>query len=152
MTTNTDRIIQALRQSPGLDDDELARRANVHPRQQVNQICRRLKQQGVLKRVIGSNGKIGNILVGSQAPTSPPSPSGPPTPERFTPSRSSEFVSELDRDDRNAVETTWIDVELVGRSAFGPHRRHSCWLPLALTLRAPSLQPDHRSAALNTRP
>ena len=36
--------------------------------------------------------------------------------------------------------------------AFGPHRRHSCWLPLALTLRAPSLQPDHRSAALNTRP
>lgn len=31
MTTSTDRIIQPLRQWPGLDDDELARRANVIP-------------------------------------------------------------------------------------------------------------------------
>jgi hypothetical protein len=105
MTTNTDRIIQALHQWPGLDDDELERRADVHPRQQVNQICRRLEQQGVLKRIIGTNGKIGNVLLGSQAPTSLASPSGPSTPERFTSFRPSGFVAELDRDNRNAVET-----------------------------------------------
>ena len=102
MTTNTDRIIQALRQSPGLDDDELERRADVHPRQQVNQICRRLEQQGALARIVGTNGKIGNVLLGGQAPTA--SPSGPPPPERFTSLRPPRFASELDRDNHRAVE------------------------------------------------
>src|SRR2546430_9022374 len=102
MTTNTDRIIQALRQSPGFDDDELERRADVPPRQQVNQICRRLEQQGALKRIVGTNGKIGNVLLGGQAPTA--SPSGPPTPERFTSSKPSALLSELDGDDHRSVE------------------------------------------------
>jgi hypothetical protein len=62
MTTNTDRIIQTLRRWPGLDDDALGRQADVHPRQQVNQICRRLEQRGLLRRIIGVSGKIGNIL------------------------------------------------------------------------------------------
>jgi len=70
MTTNTDRIIEALRRWPGLDDDALERQADVHPRQQVNQICRRLEQQGILQRIIGANGKIGNVLVESRAATS----------------------------------------------------------------------------------
>jgi hypothetical protein len=89
MTTNTDRIIEALRRWPELDDDALERQADVHPRQQVNQICRRLEQQGVLQRVIGTNGKIGNVLVGSRAATSVaaatirPERSAEPTPPRL---------------------------------------------------------------------
>jgi hypothetical protein len=103
MTTNTDRIIQVLSQWPGIDDDELARRANVHPRQQVNQICRRLEQQGVLRRIVGTNGKIGNVLVGTQAQTSFASPPEP-TVRRITTPSPSGFVSELIREDRSAVE------------------------------------------------
>lgn len=63
MTTNADRIIEALRQHPGLDDDALERVADVHPRQQVNQICRRLEKQGILKRFVGTNNKVENILI-----------------------------------------------------------------------------------------
>jgi hypothetical protein len=70
LTTNRDRIIEALRRWPGLDDDALEQQADVHPRQQVNQICRHLEQQGVLQRAVGSNGKIGNFLVGSRPATS----------------------------------------------------------------------------------
>jgi hypothetical protein len=74
MTTNTDKIIETLRRWPSLDDDALERRADVHPRQQVNQICRRLEQQGVLKRIKGRNGKIANVLVRSQTrPAAAPS-------------------------------------------------------------------------------
>jgi len=36
MTTNTDRVIETLRRSPGLDDDELARQAGVESGQEVN--------------------------------------------------------------------------------------------------------------------
>ncbi len=72
MTTNIDKIIEALRRWLGLDDDALEQQADVHPRHRVNQICRRLEQQGVLHRVVGTNGKISNVLVGSQADTSVP--------------------------------------------------------------------------------
>ncbi len=88
MTTNTDRIIEALRRWPGLDDDALERQADVHPRQQVNQICRRLEQHGILQRIVGANGKIGNVLVGSRATTGVaaatvrPERPAPPTPPR----------------------------------------------------------------------
>ena len=88
MMTNTDRIIEALRRWPGLDDDALERRADVHPRQQVNQICRRLEQQGILQRIIGANGKIGNVLVGSRTVTSVAAETdGPERPASPTPSR-----------------------------------------------------------------
>jgi len=62
--TNPDRIIETLRRSPGLDDDELSRIADVRPRQQVNQICRYLESKGVVERVRGEKGKIVNLLVG----------------------------------------------------------------------------------------
>lgn len=51
------------RSSRPLDDDELSARAMIYPRQQVNQICRALERGGVLRRVLGPNGKLVNELV-----------------------------------------------------------------------------------------
>jgi hypothetical protein len=62
MTTNADRLIATLERWPGLDDDQLARQADIRPRQQVNQICRHLESQGVLRRTQGPEGKIINTL------------------------------------------------------------------------------------------
>jgi hypothetical protein len=64
MTTNTDRLIETLQRWPGLDDDQLAHQAEIHPRQQVNQICRRLAKDGKLRRTQGPDGKLINTLVG----------------------------------------------------------------------------------------
>ena len=58
--TNAERIVEALRRKPGLDDDELSRLADVTPRQQVNRICRRLEREGKLRRERGPRGKIVN--------------------------------------------------------------------------------------------
>ena len=66
--TNREKVLSTLRLSTSpLDDDELARRAGVSPRQQVNQICRRLVQEGLLTRVSGPDGKIVNALRGTDA-------------------------------------------------------------------------------------
>jgi len=44
-----------------LDDDEIARRTGISPRQAVNQMCRRLEAEGVFKRSSGPDGKIANL-------------------------------------------------------------------------------------------
>jgi hypothetical protein len=62
MTTDTDRVIETLRRSPGLHDDELARQVGIEPRL-VNQICRYLEILGRLRRTPGSDGKITNTLI-----------------------------------------------------------------------------------------
>ena len=67
MNTNTDRVIEALRRSPGLDDDVLAREAAVEPKE-VNQICRYLEIIGRLRRRSGPEGKIINILIETYPP------------------------------------------------------------------------------------
>jgi len=62
--TNHDRIIEFLKQNKGnwFDDDELSEILEIKPRQQVNQICRRLVQEGIIQRhTIG--GKIKNSFV-----------------------------------------------------------------------------------------
>jgi hypothetical protein len=63
MTTNTDRVIETLRRSPGLDDDELARQAGIESVQEVNRICRYLEILGKLHRRSTPDGKIINILI-----------------------------------------------------------------------------------------
>jgi hypothetical protein len=75
---NADLIIAALRHWPDIDDDELARRAGVSPRQQVNIICRRLEQRGFLERFTGPRGKIVNRLTGIHQAGTPVIPSEPP--------------------------------------------------------------------------
>jgi hypothetical protein len=62
MTTDTDRVIDTLRRSPGLHDDELASHAGIEPRL-VNHICRYLEILGRLRRTPGPDGKIINILI-----------------------------------------------------------------------------------------
>ena len=62
--TNRDRIIEVLRLSSlPLDDDQIAQRAKVEPRQTVNQICGGLQASGVLRRFTGPDRKIVNELV-----------------------------------------------------------------------------------------
>ena len=65
--TNAERIIALLRKSPGLDDDELSSHTGIRPRQQINQICRRLEAQGLIRRVTGPRGKVVNLLVDSHS-------------------------------------------------------------------------------------
>jgi hypothetical protein len=55
-------VIETLRRSLGLDDDELARQAGVEPRL-VSQICRYLEILGRIRRMPGSQGKIINTLI-----------------------------------------------------------------------------------------
>lgn len=70
-TSNRDLILRTLRlSSQPLDDDELARRAGIHPRQTVNQICRAMERAGVLRRFTGRDGKLVNTL--TEATTSVP--------------------------------------------------------------------------------
>lgn len=59
---NAEKIINLLLQKPGLDDDEISLQADITPRQQVNQICRRLEGKGVIVRKISATGKIINFL------------------------------------------------------------------------------------------
>jgi hypothetical protein len=63
MATDTERVIETLRRSPGLDDDELARQAGVEPRL-LDQICRYLEILGRLRRTPGPDGKTVNTLIG----------------------------------------------------------------------------------------
>ena len=62
--THAEQIIALLSRWPGLDDDEIAGRLRISPRQTVNQVCRRLADSGVLSRAEGSGGKIINTLCG----------------------------------------------------------------------------------------
>jgi hypothetical protein len=62
MATDTDRVIEILRRSPGLDDDELARQAGVELRQ-VKLICHYLEIIDRLRRAPGPDGKIINTLI-----------------------------------------------------------------------------------------
>lgn len=77
--TNAERIVVLLRRHPGLNDDEISDWTEIRPRQQVNQICRRLESRNLLNRSVGAQGKIVNVLVGTPSPKAPqadPSPSG----------------------------------------------------------------------------
>lgn len=71
--TNAERILAAIRAHPGLTDGELRRRTGVEPHQQVNQICRRLAAQGIVRRERGPDGGIVNMPVRhSERAGSPP--------------------------------------------------------------------------------
>lgn len=70
MATIAERILEAIRYAP-LDDDTLARRLGVSQRQSINQTARRLESQGKLRRVIGADGKIVNVLTDDAASPGP---------------------------------------------------------------------------------
>ncbi|HVC59388.1 MAG TPA: hypothetical protein VND19_03350 [Acetobacteraceae bacterium] len=62
MPTNTERIMAALRHSPGLNDDELARESGVDPRE-LDLICRYLELLNWIRRTSGPDGKIITTLI-----------------------------------------------------------------------------------------
>jgi hypothetical protein len=62
--TTADRVLELLRVTrKSLDDDELAGRLQVSPRQTINQVCRKLERDGHIRRLNGPHGKIVNQLV-----------------------------------------------------------------------------------------
>lgn len=49
--TNTDQIYDFVKtKRPGLCDDCISKELDIHPRQQVNQICNRLKPEGIVRQ------------------------------------------------------------------------------------------------------
>lgn len=93
MATLADRIERILRTSSHpLDDDELAGRAGVI-RQAVNQPCRRLEAQGLLRREVGPNSKIVNAIV-DDANRPAPTAIGTAQPVPTPPGSSSQPISE----------------------------------------------------------
>ncbi|KLK91001.1 hypothetical protein AA309_22760 [Microvirga vignae] len=69
--SNEERILELLFAESGKDDDELSLRSGVKPRQQVNQICRRLEAKGLITRRLGPKGKILNYAVHSWETAAP---------------------------------------------------------------------------------
>ena len=60
LMTNIAKVLDFVTRFPGSDDDEIAAALKILPRQQVNQICRRLESEGKLSRSRGPEGKIVN--------------------------------------------------------------------------------------------
>ena len=84
--SNSDRILWALGQHGPLSDTDLVRITGIRPHQQVNQICRRLAAQGLIRRLHNVGGPILNALVVSDRPTPTPDPStSPSSPPRTAP-------------------------------------------------------------------
>jgi hypothetical protein len=84
MATYAERILRIISTSAHpLDDDEIAQRMGI-VRQNVNQICRRLEAEGLVRRVVGPTGKIVNRSIGpAEAGTETPAPA-PPSPPSST--------------------------------------------------------------------
>lgn len=59
--TNRERILTLIQAEPGLTDAEIRERTGVQPHQQVNQICRKLAQSGLICRSTGPEGRLINI-------------------------------------------------------------------------------------------
>lgn len=82
--SNADRILATLERWPDLDDDQLSEKANIRPRQQVNQICRRLESRGLVQRLPGPHGKIINRLSGVSRDEKAPAVHSRPAASRTT--------------------------------------------------------------------
>ena len=70
--SHRERVAAAIRASSRpLDDDQLAARTGISPRQAVNQVCRALERAGTVRRRPGPDGKIVNEWVGTGTPEAP---------------------------------------------------------------------------------
>lgn len=76
-----------LGQLAALDDDQIAARTGIAPRQVMNQICRAVERAGMVRRRAGPDGKIVNEWVGDQdrEPGSTPGPASTPVPAMAAP-------------------------------------------------------------------
>ena len=65
--SHRERIAATIRiSSRPLDDDQVAARTGISPRQTVNQVCRSLERAGMVRRRPGPDGKIVNEWLGDQ--------------------------------------------------------------------------------------
>jgi hypothetical protein len=65
--SHRERVAAVIRiSSQPLDDDQIAARTGISPRQTVNQICRALEHAGMVRRRPGPDGKIFNEGLGAQ--------------------------------------------------------------------------------------
>lgn len=72
--TNRERVLVLIRSEPGgVTDSEIRRRTGISPHQQVNQICRKLAQDGLTDRRAGGTGRIVNVPLGSSEGNAQPS-------------------------------------------------------------------------------
>lgn len=64
--TNRVRVIEFLKQNMGkwFDDDELSEILGIKPRQQINQICRRLAKEGIIQRRVIDGKKKNSFVIG----------------------------------------------------------------------------------------
>lgn len=67
VVSNRARILALIQRCPGLTDRQIREATGIEPHQQVNGICRRLEQQGLIRRERGPRG-ITNHLVEHTAP------------------------------------------------------------------------------------
>lgn len=69
MTGHRERILSFLDSFPGRDDDEIASALNISPRQTVNGVCRKLSEEGLVRRERGPRGKLINFISSEDAAT-----------------------------------------------------------------------------------
>ena len=71
--TNRERVLALVRSEPGgLTDSEIRQRTGIEPHQQVNQICRKLAQAGLIQRRPGREGRLLNLPASSLEGNSEP--------------------------------------------------------------------------------
>ena len=78
--TNTDIVLQFIRENAGSGDDAISAGTGVLPRLQVVQICRQLKATGQVRRVVGKDGAVSNYLETYSARVDAPSLPTPADP------------------------------------------------------------------------
>ncbi len=81
MARLTEQLLDYIKRFPGRDDDEIAAALKISPRQTVNTYCRKLCEQGLLRRERGPRGKIVNIPVTSTSSTSMSAKTPKPLPK-----------------------------------------------------------------------
>ena len=103
--THRDRIVDFILKSPGRDDDEIASTLGISPRQSVNMICRKLSEEGLIRRQRGASGKLVNLPVASGSGSSAP----PPSPS--IPARTGLAAGALSEDEVKASLLTMLKVQ-----------------------------------------
>jgi len=144
--SHQDILLTAMRLSPTpLDDDQLSERTGIRPRQQVNQICRRLQRAGVVRRYEGPDGKLVSELIAGVDPVvaavvaSVPSqdlqeaadPAADPTEHRLPPGASGE---------QRAAERVMLD--LLGERLSQVLRPARIRLPSGVRVEVDGADPD----------
>jgi hypothetical protein len=64
LANNRERVLDFVSKFPGRDDGEIASALKITPRQTVNQICRRMCDEKIIRRERGPRGKIVNVSTG----------------------------------------------------------------------------------------